>query len=93
MKKMGKHLKIFTAICSCIIFCWVMLLSACSSGDIEANDASIAMVKNASMSTYGTGFAIGVPGKAVDTIITSYSVVATPNGAPPKTADVVINES
>lgn len=91
MKLKNKYLKILESIC-CFIFCG-LILSACSSNDISRTDTSIAMIKNATMSTYGTGFAIGIPGKAVDTIITSYSVIATPNGAAPKTAYVRINES
>ena len=49
------------------------------------------MIKNATMSTYGTGFAIGIQGEPIDTIATSYSVVATQNGAAPKTAEIRIN--
>lgn len=79
------------SICSCIIFCTI-ILSACSSNDVK-NSNSIAMIKNATMSTYGTGFAVGIPGKPVDTVVTSYSVIATANGAAPKTADVCLNES
>lgn len=92
MKLKRKYPKILIGICSCIIFCTI-ILSACSSNEIKTNDASIAMIKNASMSTYGTGFAIGKTEKDVDTIVTSYSVVATPNGVPPKTAEIIINES
>lgn len=92
MKQREKYPKILIGICSCIIFCTI-ILSACSSDAIKTNDVSVAMIKNASMSTYGTGFAIGKPGKAVDTIVTSYSVVATHNGAPPKTAEIIINGS
>lgn len=92
MKQKGKYPKILIGIFSCIIFCTI-ILSACSSDKIKTNDTSIVMIKNTSMSTYGTGFAIGKPGKAVDTIVTSYSVVATPNGVPPKNAEIIINES
>lgn len=92
MKQKRKNSKILIGICSCIVFCTI-ILSACSSNEIKTNDASIAMIKNANMSTYGTGFAIGKTGKAVDKIVTSYSVIATHNGAPPKTAKVSINES
>ena len=91
MKIKNKYPKFLIGICSCIIFCSI-ILSACSSNGIKDSDSSVAMIKNATMSTYGTGFAIGVPGKAVDTIITSYSIVATPNGAPPQSAVVRINE-
>lgn len=92
MKLKNKYPKFLISICSCIIFC-CLILSACSSNDISKNDSSIAMIKNATMSTYGTGFAVGVPGKVVDTIVTSYSVIATANGVAPKTADIIINES
>lgn len=90
MKLKNKYLKILISMCS-IVFC-CLILSACSSDGIRKNDSSIAMIKNATMSTYGTGFAVGIPGKAVDTIITSYSVIATSNGTAPKTAEVRINE-
>ena len=92
MRPKNKHSGVLMSICSCILLCCI-LLSACSSDDISEYDSSIVMVKNANMSTYGTGFAVGVPGEAVDTIITSYSIVATLNGAPPKSAEIVINET
>lgn len=76
----------------CIIFC-CLILSACSSNKNSKSSAPVAMVKNASMSTYGTGFAVGIPGKPTDIIVTAYSVVATKNVVPPKTAEVVINEN
>lgn len=91
MKPKNKHIKFLISICSCMILCCLML-SACSSEPISANDSSIVMVKNSSMATYGSGFAVGVPGKPVDTIVTAYSVVATTNGAAPKTAEVMIDE-
>ena len=75
-----------------MIFC-CLIFSACSSDNISAKDNSIVMIKNATMATYGTGFAVGVPGKSVDTILTAYSVIATPNGAAPKTAEVMIDET
>ncbi len=91
MKLKNTKLKFIISVCCSVIFS--LILSACSSNDISKCDDSIAMIKNATMSTYGTGFAIGKPGKAIDTIITSYSVIATPNGVAPKTAEVRINES
>lgn len=92
MKLKNKYSRFLISMCSCIIFC-CLILSACSSNNVSKIDSSIVMVKNSTMLTYGTGFAIGMPGKAVDTIITSYSIVATQNGVPPKTAEVIINES
>lgn len=92
MKQKNKYIKFLISICSCMIFCSI-IFSACSSNDISKNDSSIAMIKNAAMSTYGTGFAVGVHGKPVDTIITSYGVIATQNGAAPKTAEIRINGS
>ncbi len=86
MKLKCEYARFFLIIICCII------LSGCSSDDISRNDSSIAMIKNATMSTYGTGFAVGIPGKAVDTIVTSYSVIATSNGAAPTTAEIRINE-
>lgn len=92
MKQKNKHPNSLICVCCCIFFCCLML-SACALNDIDRNDLSVAMIKNSAMSTYGTGFAVGIPGRAVDTVITSYSVIATPNGAAPKTAEVRINES
>lgn len=92
MKLKRKYIKRIISMCSIVALCF-MMLSACSSDNVSKNDISIAMIKNSSMSTYGTGFAVGVYGKAVDTIITSYSIVATSNGAPPKKAEVRVNES
>lgn len=92
MKLKNTKLRFIVSICCSIIFCG-LILSACSSNDISKCDSSIALIKNATMSTYGTGFAVGKPGKAVDTIITSYSVIATPNGVAPKIAEIRINES
>ncbi len=91
MKLKNTKLKFIMSVCCSIIFC-SLILSACSSNDINKCDQSLALIKNASMATYGTGFAVGEPGKAVDTIITSYSVVATQNGVAPKTAEIRINE-
>lgn len=91
MKLKNKRLRILISMCS-IIFCCV-ILSACSSDDISKADQSLVMIKNASMSTYGTGFAVGVPGEGVNTVVTSYSIVATPNGAAPKTAEIRIKDS
>lgn len=68
------------------IFCLIM--SACSSEGVKEIDKSLVMIKNAGMATYGTGFAVGIPGKTADTIITAYSVVAAPDGTAPKTAEV-----
>ena len=86
----NKYFRFMLGICSYIIFC-CLILSACSSNDIGKSDSSIVMIKNATMSTYGTGFAIGIQGEPIDTIATSYSVVATQNGAAPKTAEIRIN--
>lgn len=92
MKVVNRYLKFLTSICICAIAC-TGILSACSSGDLKSDDNSIVMIKNATMSTYGTGFAIGVDGKATDTIATAYSVVASANGATPKSAEVVLSGS
>lgn len=92
MKLKNKNIRFLISICSCMIFC-CLIFSACSSDNISAKDNSIVMIKNATMATYGTGFAVGVPGKSVDTILTAYSVIATPNGAAPKTAEVMIDET
>ncbi len=91
MKLKNTKLKFIISVCCSIIFC-SLILSACSSNDISKCDQSIALIKNATMSTYGTGFAVGKSGDAVDTIITSYSVVATLNGVAPKTAEIRINQ-
>ena len=91
MKLKNTTLKFIMSVCSSIIFC-SLILSACSSNNIGKCDKSIALIKNATMSTYGTGFAVGKSGDAVDIIITSYSVVATPNGVAPKTAEIRINQ-
>lgn len=91
MKQKNKRIVKLICVCSIMALCCI-IFSACTSGGIKKSDNSIAMIKNATMSTYGTGFAVGVPGKKVDTIVTSYSIVATPNGAVPKTAEVSINE-
>lgn len=90
MKLKNKALKIMLCICGISV---ASLLSSCKINTVSKNDASIVMIKNASMSTYGTGFFIGIPGKSVDAVITSYSVVATPNGVPPKNAEVRLNSS
>ena len=92
MKFKNKYSGFLISICILVIFC-CLILSACSSNDTNKVNSSVAMIKNATMSTYGTGFAVGIPGKKVDTIVTSYSVIATQNGAAPKTAEVRINES
>ncbi len=89
--KLNKRLIISISLLFLLSFSF--MLSSCKTEDIRKGNSSIAMVKNISMSTYGTGFAVGMPGKAVDTIVTSYSVIATPNGVPPKTAEVSINET
>lgn len=92
MKLINKKLRFIVGMC-CFIIVGGLILSACSSDNIGKCDNSIALIKNATLSTYGTGFAVGKPGKAVDTIITSYSIVATPNGVAPQNAEVRVNES
>lgn len=87
MKLKTKYPKILISICGCIIF---LILSGCSSDEIGKKN--IVMIKNATMSAYGTGFAVGIPGEEVDVVVTAYSVIAAPNGVPPKTAEVRINE-
>lgn len=91
MKLKNKCLGFLACVCG-IIFCG-LILSGCGGKSAAEHDASVVMIKNAGMSTYGTGFAVGVPGSAADTVVTAYSVIATPNGAAPKTAVVRINEA
>ena len=82
MKKNGNFLKFI--LIAIAIAASIFVFSACSNKDSEAD--SIVMIKNRELSTYGTGFAVGIPGEPTEVIITSYSVIATKNGSYPRTA-------
>lgn len=90
-QKSKKRLNILISICYCVILC--LSLSACSSVGVDDAKNTVVLVKNTDLPIYGTGFAVGVPGEATDTIVTAYSVVATSDGTMPKIAGVSINES
>jgi len=82
-----------------VLFSLIMILTACTvltsclyTGAGNGED-SVVMIKNGKMSSYGTGFAVGVPGKKVEYIVTSYSVVATANGAIPKGAYISVKDA
>lgn len=85
----NKQQKVITAAAASVmiivlaLFLWMTRIS-------PAGEDSLVLIKNSGMSAYGTGFAVGESGfsKGCDTIITAYSVIATPTGAPPKTAEV-----
>ncbi|MCH5185434.1 MAG: trypsin-like peptidase domain-containing protein [Oscillospiraceae bacterium] len=87
----SEYMRILKSLHIIIFIC--LILSSCSDGDINNIDRSLVMIKNAGMSTYGAGFAVGIPGKAVNTVVTSYSIVAQSNGAVPKTAEIRIKDS
>lgn len=91
MKFKGNSIKALISICIyVIVLCFSLSVYAFED---NKSDSSIVFVKNSVMSVYGTGFAVGMPGKDADTIVTAYSVVATQNGSTPKTALVTVNES
>lgn len=89
MKIKNKQQKVIIAAAASVmiivlaLFVWMTRIS-------PACEDSLVLIKNSGMSAYGTGFAVGESGfsKGCDTIITAYSVIATPTGAPPKTAEV-----
>lgn len=89
MKLKNKQQKVITAVVASVmiivlaLFLWMTRIS-------PAGEDSLVLIKNSGMSAYGTGFAVGESGfsKGCDTIITAYSAIATPTGAPPKTAEV-----
>lgn len=90
MKHKNKYAKISMLMYCCIFCC--LILSGCSSDYKTKGENSIVMIKNSALSTYGSGFAVGIQGKSVDTIVTSYSTVATPNGVLPETAEIQIKD-